>query len=534
MQRRNRDGLVFLYCLLTAAVCLLICSKSSPLYPINDWTDANAYFSCGKGMLAGRVMYRDLYEHKGPLLYALHALCCLVDSTSFFGVFLLEILAGGLFLMAAYKLLTLYGAKRSAPVALPLIAAVVYASFSFQQGDSAEELCMPMLLWSLYGLLRWLRLEVPRRMGARTLVLHGALCGCVLWIKFTMLGLYVPWVLGMMLYHFVKKEPKAAFSALGWFLAGIAIATAPWMLYFGIYSAILPWLKTYLYDNVFLYQDEPALGLIGRARAMLRAGWDWFSTNPAYTAPIALGMLWLTFQRTAPRTSVANVGAKQATGDESTAISTDAADEAGIVQPLTISVAEKVLAWAMLLVAALGVFIGGKSYVYYGLILAVFVVFGMVPVCRWLDRRIAPQSALWPVLLCLMVIGAGLLSLATGSNRGDLLKPRSETMQYQFAAITAQTPNATLLNYGFMDAGFYTACNIVPSVKYFHQTNVHLQDMLDEQIRYIADGVTDYVVTRGKQPDSIANHYELIATADAPAGFWYRYVYLYRRKGLAP
>lgn len=534
MKRRNRDGLVFLYCLLAAAVCLLICSKSSPLYPINDWTDANAYFSCGKGMLAGRVMYRDLYEHKGPLLYALHTLCCLIDNTSFLGVFLMEILAGGLFLMAAYKLLTLYGVKRSAPVVLPLIAAVVYASFSFQQGDSAEELCMPMLLWSLYGLLRWLRLEAPHRMNPRLLMLNGVLCGCVLWIKFTMLGLYVPWMLGIMLYHFVKHDPKASFSAIGWFLVGIVMATLPWIVYFGVNGAILPWLKTYLYDNIFLYQDEPVLGLLGRAKVILRAGWDWFAANLAYTAPLALGVLWFSFRRNVPETLLAVTNEEQKNSDQPAKLPTDIKDASATVSPLTISIVEKAFVWAMLLMAALGVFIGGKSYVYYGLILAVFVVIGAVPVCRWLDGRISPRIALWPILLCLAIAGAVLLCLTTSPNRSDLLKPRSETMQYQFAAIVNQTPNATLLNYGFMDAGFYTACNIAPSVKYFHQTNVHLQEMLDEQIRYITDGVTDYVITRGKQPNSIVNHYELIATADAPAEFWYQHVYLYRRKGLTP
>ena len=60
MTMRKRDAMIFLYCMLAAFACLAVCSKSSPLYPINDWTDANAYFSCGKGMLNGRVMYSDL------------------------------------------------------------------------------------------------------------------------------------------------------------------------------------------------------------------------------------------------------------------------------------------------------------------------------------------------------------------------------------------------------------------------------------------------------------------------------------------
>ena len=78
-RERARIGLL---ALIIAAAVLFFCSKSSPAYPINDWSDANIYFSAGKGMLAGRVMYRDLYDHKGPLIYALHALCALKNKYS--------------------------------------------------------------------------------------------------------------------------------------------------------------------------------------------------------------------------------------------------------------------------------------------------------------------------------------------------------------------------------------------------------------------------------------------------------------------
>lgn len=44
---------ILLLCLVIAAAALFFCSKSSPAYPINDWSDANIYFSAGKGMLAG-------------------------------------------------------------------------------------------------------------------------------------------------------------------------------------------------------------------------------------------------------------------------------------------------------------------------------------------------------------------------------------------------------------------------------------------------------------------------------------------------
>ena len=279
-------------------------------------------------------------------------------------------------------------------------------------------------------------------------------------------------------------------------------ATAPWLVYFGVNDALMPWLKTYLYDNLFLYQDGAVTSVAGHIKAMLRVAWDWFAANWAYSVPMLLAMLWLTFRRKANPAS-------------------------------RFSAPEAAWVWSAFVLLALGVFVGGKSYLYYGLILAVFAPLALVPLCQWLEPLMRPRR-LAPLLLAVAVsVGSGLLCLAASVNTPDLLKPRSQTMQYRFAALVNQTPNATLLNYGFMDAGFYTACNITPSVKYFHQTNVHLQEMLDEQTRYIDQGVTDYVVTRGKQPASISVHYDLIATDTTPDGFWYDHVYLYRRKDLA-
>ncbi len=511
MRTLKKESLPFLYCLLAAAVCLAICSKSSFLYPINDWTDANAYLSCGRGMLAGRVMYRDLYEHKGPLLYALHALCCLVDHGGFLGVYLLEVLAGGVFLWFSYKLAILYGANRTSLWLAPLLGALIYTSFSFQQGDSAEELCLPLLLASLYSLLRWLRTQTPKRMTVTMLVWNGFLGGCVLWIKFTLLGFYAPWLLGLMVYHLIRHEGRAAWTVLWAFAVGALLATLPWIVYFGVNGAILPWLKTYLYDNLFLYADSGAMTLRQRLGAAFHAGWDWLRLNPAYTAPMALGMLWLTL---CPR-------AQKRPGQKP-----------GLLP--CVSAAEKAFVWALLAFTTTGVFIGGKSYVYYGLILAVFAPLGMAAVARALHARETRRRWLGALLAALALPLAGAYSLWQSPNVTALLEPRAQTMQYQFAALVNRTPNATLLNYGFMDAGFYTACDIAPSVKYFHQTNVPLEEMLSEQERYVAEGVTDYVVTRGRQPDSIGLHYTLIATAKPPTDFWYDTVYLYRRNDIQP
>ena len=497
MAKRSRDGLFLLYSVAIAAALLFVCSKSSPLYPLNDWTDTNIFFSCGKGMLKGLVIYRDLYDHKGPLLYALYALCALIDSTSFLGVFALEILAVGLFLWSVYKLLSLYGVRGSAWILLPAAGAVILSSLSFQQGGSAEELCLPILAWSLYAILRWRRSQAPGRMSAGQLIFHGILCGGVLWIKFTMLGFYGVWIGGLFFYHLFRREVREAFACIGWFLLGIAIATAPWALYFGLNGAVGAWLRTYLYDNIFVYSTRETLSFMQQMKAILKSFWAWLWENAAYTAPMLLGAVWLTLSR-------------------------------------RVSSTEKRWIWSLFVLTALGVFVGGQSYVYYGLILGAFAGCALAPLGVWTDKLLNGRRILTATAAVVFAACSAVFCLTVGGNTPDLLKPREQTMQYKFAAVTGEYPGATLLNYGFMDAGFYTASGITPSVKYFHQTNVPIQEMLDEQKRYIREGITDFVVSRDPLPDELAEKYTLVATSDTPEGLWYDAVYLYERNDLFP
>ena len=49
-----------IWCLGAAALVLVLCSKTSPLYAFNDWMDANIFFTMGKSMLSGKVLYLSL------------------------------------------------------------------------------------------------------------------------------------------------------------------------------------------------------------------------------------------------------------------------------------------------------------------------------------------------------------------------------------------------------------------------------------------------------------------------------------------
>lgn len=498
---RKRSWLVFGYAFFIAAAVLFFCTKSSPAYPINDWCDANIYLTVGKGMARGQVVYRDLYDHKGPLLYALHALCALVSFRDFFGVYLMEVLAGACFLFFSFKLITLYHPRRAAWILLPVLAFIVYSAYSFSEGDSAEELCMPLIACSLWHVLAFLRSD-KHRMSTRGLLLEGFLAGCVFWIKFTVIGAHAGLFLCLLLQCVTRREWRGALETLGWLIAGFLLSTLPWVIYFGINGALLSWLKTYLYDNLFLYGSNP-LNAIERVKTIITYGYGWVIANLRYTLPIFLGMGWILSKR------------------------------AG-------GIWERWAVWFAAGFGALAIFIGCKSYPYYGQALAPLAALGLIPIGLLLEKaldRLSSVRGLTPALgalVCVISIGlcpftARNMTIQEGVSFGQA---REESMQYQFASYINEVEDATLLNYGFMDAGFYTASGIVPTVKYFQENNVPLQEMYDEQVRYLDEALCDFVVTRGSEPESILEHYDLIATADSP-GFWYKQVFLYRRKPLA-
>ncbi len=482
---KRKDGTIFLYSLLIAAAMLFFTTRSSPAWPINDWCDANIYLSVGKGMTQGQVVYRDLYDHKGPLLYALHALCAMVSFDSFLGVYLMEVLLAAVFLFFGYKAMTAYGSRKNAILLLPVLAWMVYAAWSFCEGDTAEEMCMPLVAASLWHVLAFLK-SGEDRMRVRGLMAEGALAGCVLWIKFTGLGMQAGLLFAVLLRHLVHKEWKNSLRMIGWLIVGFLLSTLPWILYFGLNGAIGDWLGVYFYDNLFRYGGA-SMTLLQRVKAMVKNGLKWIWQNWPYTIAIIGGLVWFVRRRT-------------------------------------------VWEWLALALAAFFgaalVFFSGVEYPYYGQALAPLAVAGLIALSSLIRRPVhkAVTAAVCAVCIALCPLTSYNANVDFGCT---IFQPREETMQYQLAQVINETPNATLLNYGFMDAGFFTAAGIAPNVRFFHSSNVEMEEKAQEQLRCIREGLVDYVVVRNEGPKELAENYELVATAKSP-NFWYENVFLYR------
>ena len=504
------NAVAALFCLASAFLVLYVCTKSSPLYPINDWVDANSFFTMGRGMLHGLVPYRDLFEQKGPLLYFLHALAALVSEADFLGVFMLEVASAAVFLFLAYRILLLYVDHLAAIPFIPVIAAIVYSHRALSHGDSAEEFCLPLIAFSLYHFLRYCRRDaVPdgtkgggfglaqgetdasdRRDAPHAHVpafafWNGLAAGCVLWIKYTMLGFWIGWMLFLFIDLLLRRQARRAFMEALRFLGGMAVASVPWLVYFAANGALDSLIDVYFVFNLTNYgQSYTLLERASRIFTTFRT-----SFQNAFFAAFFLGGVLFLFR------SGAMLGKWR--------------HKAGYA--------------GMFLLLVLAVYGSGRTYSYYFLIFTPFLLPGIVACARYLGgtakRPLRLDSAVLAGALALVACFG--LVLMTGRHLEFRKTARSDLVQFVFAEHMKQRPDATLLNFGFLDGGFYLAAGVLPQERYFMKQNVRESDYpenMEAQKQVLRTNAVDYVVIRRGEKETgffnavtgFSEHYRLV------------------------
>jgi hypothetical protein len=458
---RLRKWLDMLVCMLCAGVFLLLLSKNSPLYPMNDWVDVQCFFTVGKGILNGIVPYRDLYEQKGPVLYFLFALAALIDSHSFIGVYLLETAAVGAFLYFSLELLrTFLGCSLWHYAALPVLAVGVCVSNAYTHGGSVETLTLWVLAYALLAVLRAVRKDRLLRWQESFLIGVGA--AWALYIKFTMVGFHLGLCLFVAIWYLgFEKKPVELLKTIGHFLGGMAAVTAQVLAYFACHGAVEDFFTAYFYNKLFLYLTE-STDRWAMIQSCLRSALQY---NMAWSIWVILGLVW------------------------------------SLLRLLRRS-RESLAVLLTFIGLTMGTYWGGRGYGYYALILAGFAPLGLVALAgllRWDILQVSRRRSPWflqllGVALCVVVC------LQVGYKEGNstyLLGEKRENMPpYKFAEVINKVENPTLLNYGFLDGGFYYAADVLPTSRFFCTLNIPLEEMGQEHRQMIKEGKFDFVVTR--------------------------------------
>lgn len=466
-------------CLLASAVLLLLCSQSSPLYPTNVWVDANCLLTVGRVMKEGGVLYRDIYEQKGPTLYLMHTIAACISDTSFLGVYVMEVVSFAATLFLACRL----AMRRAGAWADAVLAgACVLVGQSFSRGDSAEEACLPFLMAALllafgeYG-------GKKGPMRTKPLFVCGLLAGFVATIKFTVLGLFVGLCAAEGVLALREGGIKRALHSAGAFLAGMLLPIAAWCAYFAAHGALADFYTAYVHNNIFLYTDETRTLL-----DMLRDVWNAARGNALWVLFACIGM-------------------------------------AAFLLDKRESLQLKLCILAMAAGAFASVFLLGRTWFYSPMALSVFA-FMWAPSFGSQDEKKALRT-LRSGAACVLALVAALCLSPNAFLRGV---PFGTLAQARLAKFVH--PGATVLQYSHLDDGLYLASGALPVERYFCRLNVSLPKMDEALDMSVEEARTDYVLVSWEKLPERFDGYQLIAedVGYDDQGRLNKMLYLYRRK----
>ena len=307
----------------------------------------------------------------------------------------------------------------------------------------------------------------------------------MLWIKYSLLGFYVGFIL-VPAYRLIRNhEVGRLLRQLGMILLGVIAASLPVLLYFAVNGALKDLWTAYFYNNLFVYGKSSSPFGVFRALGSGLASTLTFNDAAVLLCLFAVVSLWREGER------------------------------------------EEALHLFFCFAFAFGlVYAGGIQMKYYSEILCIFIPVGLSGLWRTpAGLRPAPlqRQRLQRVLLPLLFT----LSLFGSENNGMLFVRRADLPQYQFRETVLQTEDPTLFNYGALDVGLFTVCDIVPSTRYFCMLNLPSDEMFREMDRYMAEGATDFIVSRGLPVES--GRYRLVQTSSFPDDGTEYPFYLYQK-----
>lgn len=486
-----------LYCILISITFLLICTKSSPLYRINDWYDAQCFFTVGKSMINGKIPYLNLFEQKGPLLFLLYGIASLISNNSFIGVFILEVISYSVFLYYISKIIEIYLDKKYSYILIPIIVLLMLPTRSFTHGGSCEEFCFPILAILIYIYIKYLK---NKDISNKDTIIVGILSGILLWMKYTLLGFSIGFCITVLIKSLIDKNYKNLISKVGYFTLGITITTIPWLIYFGLHkNGIKSLIDVYFLFNINSYANNYTLlqKLINCFNTIKGVIFRYYQYLILIIIPMVLSIKTKTFF-------------KETKNNIYLLIST--------------------------LLLLITIFIGGTNFRYYSLPIQPFMIFGLIFIATIIkDKRINNvilnnTKYIVPIIIIVCLF----ISYYRSPNTKYISKNKSYYAQYTF--LDSIKPNSSILNYGFLDGGFYFTTKTYPNQYYFQRNNIIYElfpNNTDEQKRYIKEKQTDYVIINNELAEDelkiLKENYNLIDSHTQQYEEYTRTYYLYEK-----
>ncbi len=232
-----------------------LCTGSSPFINYMG-IDSSVFFTIGRGMVAGKVPYLDLFDHKGLYLYFINYLGALLSSDTSIGIFFVECCFMCINSILFYKIVkTFIRDTFKCVVSVMLIVGITLNYLNHEGGNNTEFYSLTFQLIAFFLVTRYYQSEQVKHSPV-LMFIHGICVGVVLFLRANMVAMWgaVAIVIGWRL--FSHKEYKNFVANIFAGLMGLIVGLAPPIVYMIFTGSLNAMIDSYISFNMLYIGKE--------------------------------------------------------------------------------------------------------------------------------------------------------------------------------------------------------------------------------------------------------------------------------------
>ena len=224
-------------------LCLIVL-YSSPLYKGLPDIDSSVFQVMGKGMLEHKIIYKDLFDHKGPIVYIINAIAFIISNK--YGLFIMEFIISYIGIIFVYKTARIVLCKKTS--IFPSLFYILISFKYFYGGNFTEEYAITFMSIAMYFIIKILHnKEINKKFYW---IIIGATFTINLLIKPTYISIWVAFGIVQLISSIKDKKIKELIKSIGYMIIGILIIVAPIMFYLIINNDIKDFIDAYIGMNM--------------------------------------------------------------------------------------------------------------------------------------------------------------------------------------------------------------------------------------------------------------------------------------------
>ncbi|MCQ2515321.1 MAG: hypothetical protein MJ094_00475 [Saccharofermentans sp.] len=407
----------------------------------------------------GKVLYRDVFDHKGPAFLMLYGIFDAISNRNYFGEWLLFFISTFSFLIAVFKTGCFYLKKITALFVTSLATVLLYLKSSYYIScGTPEELLLPLYMWGIFFILAiYKKIRIPINNCFIALFL-GVSTSFVLLAK---LNLVVFWGLASIIVFILlyKDTHNFPFKETLFWLLGFFIVLTPIVIYFIATDSLKSFFDAYIVFNIRYASDGNDLSFLIE---FFHSLYILIRVFPIHMMILLIGVISACLKK--------------------------------ITKPSVVLVSVVVF-----LLTVLGEVSSGRVYYYSILPCIPFVYLCLILSMINIEKLIARLSPSFIIITSFLVTITSVI-LNGGFLYSRLFNPEIsgiEKTALRIQELYTGEGNPAVFQYAYSANGVYTFLDAYPEVFYFYvpgDSSDNYTNVFDEQIGYMENGIPEFCV----------------------------------------